>query len=601
MTEKQEVKQEVKQEEKKEEKQEEKQEEKKLSKKEIKRRRRQERKKQQQLEKQRKREERERQEKERLKKLIESLSPDRGLPEIGIVENYGAYGIVSSKWKTERVWTSIKDLSPKMEGQEVWIRGRVHTTGGRGKIAFTVVREKYFAVQCVTFIEGDIIKPMINYISKIPNESTVDVQGTITIPNEKVQRDVVTQNDIELKVRRLYVVDECLDHPISVPNCMTKITDPKWNEKYQVLDKKLKLNKEKEEEKQKEEEQEKEKETEKKKGNEKKNITVGLDQRLDYRVVSLRTPTNQAIFKIQAGIQFLFRQFLDQRKFTEIHSPKLIGIASEGGSDVFEVGYFKEKAYLAQSPQLYKQMAVLSGFDRVFEIGPVFRAEKSNTYRHLTEFVGLDLEMAFKEHYHEVLDLIGEMFTHIFTTLQEKFKKEIEIISKQFEYNPITIKTPVVRITYKEAVNMLNEAGLEQEHLKDLSTENERALGKLMKKKYETDFYIVDKFPSSFRPFYTFLDPNDKNYTHSYDVFLRGEEIASGAQRIHNSEMLEKRAKELDFELDQIRSYSECFKYGSVPHAGAGFGLERIVMLFLGLPNIRQASLFPRDPCRLDP
>ncbi|CAH1761039.1 7474_t:CDS:10 [Entrophospora sp. SA101] len=327
---------------------------------------------------------------------------------------------------------------------------------------------------------------------------------------------------------------------------------------------------------------------------------VALDTRLNHRIVDLRTITNNAIFRIQSGVCQLFRDFLLSKNFIEIHTPKIISAASEGGANLFTVKYFK--AYLAQSPQLYKQMCICSDFERVFEIAPVFRAENANTHRHMTEFVGLDLEMAFEEHYHEVLDILDELFVYIFDGLKTRYKSEIEAIKKQFpstdfEYN----SQKSLRLEYKDIVSLLRENGIEIGDYEDLSTEKEKLLGKLIKEKYKTDFYIVDKFPLEVRPFYTMPDPNDKLYSNSYDFFMRGQEILSGSQRIHDHIFLEERAKEHGINLATIQSYIDSFKRAAPPHAGGGIGLERVVMLYLNLDDIRRSSLFPRDPKRLEP
>jgi len=332
-----------------------------------------------------------------------------------------------------------------------------------------------------------------------------------------------------------------------------------------------------------------------------KYVKVNRETRLNHRILDLRTQANQGIYRLQSGVCQLFREYLLNNSFNEIHTPKLLGTASEGGANVFKVQYFNNSAFLAQSPQLYKQMAICSDMERVFEIGPVFRAENSLTHRHLTEFTGLDLEMTIKEHYHEVLDMLEGLFLFIFDGLNTRFAKELEIISQQYPFEPLKYKSPVLRLTFSEGIKMLKEAGVQVEDLEDLSTPSEKFLGGLVKEKFGTDFYMLDKFPSSARPFYTMPDPVDSRYANAYDFFIRGEEIMSGSQRIHVPELLENRAKDLGVGLAGIREYIDSFKYGAPPHGGGGIGLERVVMLFLGLKNIRMTSMFPRDPKRLNP
>jgi len=329
--------------------------------------------------------------------------------------------------------------------------------------------------------------------------------------------------------------------------------------------------------------------------------TVNQDTRLDNRILDLRTVTNQAIYRVEAGLCHLFRNTLTAKGFTEIHTPKIISAASEGGANVFTVSYFKQNAYLAQSPQLYKQMAISADFDKVFTVGAVFRAEDSNTHRHLTEFVGLDMEMAFSYHYHEVLTVLGDMFVQIFKGLENNYADEINTVFKQYPSEPFKFLEPSLILTFPEAVQMLRDNGIEMEDDEDLSTPNEKFLGRLVKAKYDTDFYMLDKFPLAIRPFYTMPDPNNPTYSNSYDMFMRGEEILSGAQRIHDPTFLAERAKVHGIDTSTIQAYIDSFKYGTPPHAGGGIGMERVVMLYLGLDNIRKTSLFPRDPKRLTP
>jgi len=317
--------------------------------------------------------------------------------------------------------------------------------------------------------------------------------------------------------------------------------------------------------------------------------------------LDLRTPANQAIFRLEAGVCKLFRDIFTNKGFVEIHTPKIISAASEGGANVFTVSYFKDSAYLAQSPQLYKQMAIAGDFDRVFTVGAVFRAEDSNTHRHLTEFVGLDLEMAFKYHYHEVLNTIGNSFTEMFKGLRDNYANEIAAVGQQYNVEPFKFLDPPLRLEFHEGVKMLRDAGIETGDEEDLSTPNEKLLGRLVKAKYDTDFYILDKFPLAIRPFYTMPDPNNPKYSNSYDMFMRGEEILSGAQRIHDADYLVERAKHHAIDISKLAAYIEAFRFGCPPHAGGGIGMERVVMLYLGLDNIRKTSMFPRDPKRLTP
>jgi len=341
--------------------------------------------------------------------------------------------------------------------------------------------------------------------------------------------------------------------------------------------------------------------------------------RLSNRVVDLRTASSQAIFRIQSGICNLFRSYLDSQGFIEIHTPKLQGTATESGASVFEANYFGRRAYLAQSPQLAKQMCIAADFERVYEIGAVFRAEDSNTPRHLTEYTGLDLgkasplcenlalaniraEMALEEHYYEALDLIDEMLKSMWKGLYERYGKEIEIISHFYPHEKVLWLEKTPRLRFSEGIKLLIEDGWTDDEgnppsdLEDLSTRAEIRLGQIVREKFKTDYYILDKFPVSVRPFYTMPDPENENFTNSFDIFMRGQEIISGGQRIHDAGFLEKKMRKLGIKPESMDDYMEGFRWGAPPHAGAGVGLERLTYLFLNLGNIRLASLFPRDP-----
>eukprot|EP00096_Caligus_rogercresseyi_P013967 TRINITY_DN652_c0_g1_i2.p1 TRINITY_DN652_c0_g1~~TRINITY_DN652_c0_g1_i2.p1 ORF type:complete len:449 (-),score=162.21 TRINITY_DN652_c0_g1_i2:308-1654(-) len=443
--------------------------------------------------------------------------------------------------------------------QVVWVRARLHTSRAKGKQCFCVLRQQEFTIQCVAFVSESLSKQMVKFISHVSKESIVDVQAKITPVDTPVEG--CSMKDVELQLQQFWVVSASEPKlPLQIEDAMRKEGDETGL-----------------------------------------NITVNQDTRLDNRVLDLRTPTNQVIFRLESGVCRFFREILTKMGFVEMHSPKIISAASEGGANVFSVSYFKTKAYLAQSPQLYKQMAIAADFDKVFTVGAVFRAEDSNTHRHLTEFVGLDLEMAFQFHYHEVLNTIGSMFTEMFKGLRDHFSSEISAIAEQFPCEPFKFLDPPLVLEYVEGVQMLREAGIEMDEEEDLSTPNEKLLGRLVKAKYDTDFYILDKFPLAVRPFYTMPDPKNPKFSNSYDMFMRGEEILSGAQRIHDPQFLTERAKAHGVELESIKAYIDSFRYGCPPHAGGGIGMERVCMLYLGLTNIRKTSMFPRDPKRFTP
>ncbi|XP_002737659.1 aspartate--tRNA ligase, cytoplasmic-like [Saccoglossus kowalevskii] len=470
---------------------------------------------------------------------------------------YAVSPMIQSQHKMDRVMLKIKDLNSTLAEKRVWLRARIHTSRSKGKQCFVVLRQQSYNVQGLVAVSQVVSKAMVKFAANITKESIVDVEGIV----KEAKVESCSQKDVEILIEQLYVVSASEPQlPLQLDDAVRPATE-----------------------------------------DDESRPTVHQDTRLDNRIIDLRTSTSQAIFRLEASVCQLFREVLMKQGFVEIHTPKMIGAASEGGANVFTVSYFKTKAYLAQSPQLYKQMVLAADFDRVWSIGSVFRAEDSNTHRHLTEFIGLDLEMTFYYHYHEVVDLIGDMFVQIFRGLQERCKEEIDVVNKQYPMEPFKFLDPSLRLEYHEGIRMLKEAGFDIGFQDDLSTPAEKLLGKLVKAKYDTDFFILDKYPLEVRPFYTMPDPNDPKSSNSYDMFMRGEEILSGAQRIHDPELLIERATEHGIGIESIKPYIDSFRYGAPPHAGGGIGLERVTMLFLGLDNIRKTSLFPRDPKRLAP
>lgn len=514
--------------------------------------------------------------------------------------SFGSLSILS-EGTTDRVFVSVKELNESAHlGKHVWIRARAQTVRKQGsKLTFIVLRDNLETVQIVVPAE------LAKFAGGISKESVVDVYGLVGSPPELLR--ACTRSNLEISVERIYVVSRAEALPL-------QLEDLSRTEAELLADPKA--------------------------------VRVLLETRLSNRVIDLRTKCNQGILRLQSGVCTLFREFLLGMDFVEIHTPKLLATASEGGSTVFQLKYFDRFAYLAQSPQFYKQMALMADLPGVFEIGPVFRSENSLTHRHMTEFVGLDLELPFKEHYSEVLDVMDGVFNHIFTGLVGKFGKEIEAVREQFPFEDLKWSYPSLKLEFKDAVKLLVEVGpsvlegdiaqvdaelaalgtfaefeesrkkLEKRkselvahltsvknHLEneDMGTSDEKVLGRVVKQIHDTDFYFVTRFPVEIRPFYTMPCPDDPRWTNSYDMFIRGEEIVSGAQRIHDPAMLLEVAKSKGVDLAPVQSYIDAFKYGAFPHGGGGVGLERVVMLFLGLPNIRLTSMFPRDPNRLTP
>lgn len=330
---------------------------------------------------------------------------------------------------------------------------------------------------------------------------------------------------------------------------------------------------------------------------------VDMNNRLNFRWLDLRVPVNLSIFRIKSNISLAFREFLIKNDFIEINTPKIIGVASESGSDVFELKYFDKTAYLAQSPQLYKQLAINADFDRVFEIGPVFRSEKAFTNRHLCEFTGMDLEMTIDpdKDYYQVMHMIWNLLVYIFDYIEKHCEKEMNIINEKLPFDrPVYTADPLI-ISFKDGVEMLNNAGIKQDHYEDLNTENEKKLGALVKEKYGLDIFILNEYPAHVRPFYTMPNSKNERYSNSFDIIFRGQEICSGAQRINDYKQLMSRVTDFGINPESLKDYLQSFSNGSKRHGGCGFGLERLTSFYLGLNNIRMASFCPRDPKRIVP
>lgn len=325
-------------------------------------------------------------------------------------------------------------------------------------------------------------------------------------------------------------------------------------------------------------------------------VDTSLENLLNYRPVTLRNEKQRAIFRIQEGIVNGFRQFLQQENFTEIHTPKLVQSGAEGGANIFRLDYFGEEAYLTQSPQFYKQMMV-GVFERVFEIGPVFRAEKHDTSRHLNEYTSVDLEMGFIRSFEEIMETETRMLRHVMESLREDHEKELA---------QLNITLPEIHgipaLSFLEAKTMIAERYQREIcDLDDFEPEEERLLCQCMSEETGSEFVFVTHYPSKKRPFYAMDSREDPEVTESFDLLFRGMEITTGGQRIHQySEQVEK-MKRRHMNTELFGSYLMLHRYGIPPHGGLGLGLERFTGRLLGLENVRQAALFPRDIHRLVP
>lgn len=425
------------------------------------------------------------------------------------------------------------------DAQSVCVKGFVENIRNKRKMAFIVIRDMTGKVQ-VTVEKGENVA-----LDEAVDRITLD--SVITVIGKAVKNEYVKLGGVEVLAKEMII--ESLAAPLPIDR-------------------------------------------EEGKGHERSSI----DQRIDYRWIDLRTERNQLMFRIQTELIAAMRDYLLKRNFIEIHTPKLIGAASESGADVFEVAYFDRKAYLAQSPQFYKQMAMASGLERIFEVGPVFRAEKSYTNKHTTEFTGFDLEVSYIDSYRDIMKLEEELLTYALGRVKERYGEALE---KAFD-KPLQIPTmPFPVMTLAELYSALEEEfGYrvpEAEH-GDLTTEAERLSYDWVKKKYNHEFLFVTDYAAEKRAFYHM---RVGGVPQGYDLIWRGVEITTGAQREHRYEQLKAQADEKGLTED-IKFYLEFFRYGCPPHGGFGLGVDRLTMLLLGL-TIKEAMFIFRSPSRLNP
>ncbi|KAK5174371.1 aspartate--tRNA ligase dps1 [Saxophila tyrrhenica] len=461
----------------------------------------------------------------------------------------------------------VRTLKPEQVGQEVVFRARLHNLRKlSAHLMFIELRQQTATIQGILHERGDVSEHFLYWAEHLHVETVVRVRGKVQEPKAKQGEIIgVSIHHVEIQISEMHVEavpNEPLPFTVHEAEVTKEETEKEGDTRHRVSDR----------------------------------------ARWNNRIIDLRATGSQSVFRIQSGICQIFRSHLDSLGFTEIHTPKLQGAASESGASVFKVDYFGRPAFLAQSPQLGKQMCIAADMRRVFEIGPVFRAENSNTHRHLTEFTGLDLEMAIDEHYHEVLRTLDSTFKAIFKGIYENYRHEVDIVKEQWPSEDLLWLDETLVLPFAEGIRLLNESGWRDENGKelpedeDLGTRDEIQLGRVIREKYKTDYYVLDKFPASARPFYAMPDPYNSKVTNSFDIFLRGQEILSGGQRIHDANMLTAKMEALKMDPKSMEEYMSGFEWGCPPHGGGGIGMERILMLLLKLGDIRNASLFPRDP-----
>lgn len=429
----------------------------------------------------------------------------------------------------------IRELLEKtQEGAVVKTNGAIHTIRNMGNVAFVILRRRDGLLQCV-YEEGATDFDM----KKLKEASTVEVEG-------ELHREERALHGVELHLRSIRVLSEP-DEPLPLPVA-------KWK------------------------------------------LNTSLDAKLNMRSVALRNVRERAKFKLQEGLVRAFRDFLYSQGFTEVHTPKIGAKSAEGGANLFRLTYFHRPAVLQQSPQLYKQMMV-GVFDRVFETGPVFRAEKHNTKRHLNEYTSLDFEMGYIDGFEDIMAMETGFLQYAMELLAKDYAEELHMLDIVL---PGVSKIPVVR--FDRAKEMVAEKyGRRIRNPYDLEPEEEHLIGQLFREDYGADFVFVTHYPSKKRPFYAMDDPEDTRFTLSFDLLFRGLEITTGGQRIHSYSALLDKIAARGMTTEGLEQYLDTFKYGMPPHGGLGIGLERLTMQLVGEENLRETTLFPRDLTRLEP
>jgi nondiscriminating aspartyl-tRNA synthetase len=442
--------------------------------------------------------------------------------------------------------TFIKDLGAKKAelgaGCEVLIKGWVNVRRDQGKMIFLDFRDMTGVVQGVILPN---YTEALEVGKELRQEYVVAVTGKINERPEKNKKEGILNGDIELEIMGIEILAEAAPLPFDMS-----------------LD----------------------------------GYNLELPTQLDNMALTLRHPKVQANFKILETVIDSFREYMKSQMFFEFQAPSITPATAEGGSEVFQVNYFDKKAYLTQSPQLYKQI-VMTAFERVFSVNKVFRAEPSATTRHITEIVSLDAEMAFIDSWTDVRDMIQETIRHILSEVKRRNAKEVELLAAEL---PTMLDiTPCMSLTEAHQ-KIFDVYGRDNRGDKDLSTQDEVEISEIIKKETGSDFVFVYGYPTRQKPFYVFPSEANPEFNEGVDLICRGRELLSGGRRINKYDQLIKHVELWKMDPSKIKSFLDAFKYGVPPEGGFAFGAERIVMQFLNLPNVRQATMFPRDMNRID-
>lgn len=436
--------------------------------------------------------------------------------------------------------TLIKDLQNKI-GEAVTIKGWISVRRDQGKMVFFDIRDRSGTVQAVVLPKSEAIE-----IAKNTNlESVVSIEGKVNERPEKNRNAKVQNGDIELEVLQLTILAQAETLPFDMSA---------------------------------------------------DGLNLDLTTELDHRALTLRHPRNQAIFKVQAVIIDSFREYMKQNDFFEFQAPSMVPAVAEGGSEVFEIQYFDKKAYLSQSPQLYKQI-VMTAFERVFSVNKIFRAEPSATTRHLTEVVSLDAEMAFIDSWKDIRDMIEKTVRFMMKEVAEKCAQELAFLKAEL---PVMLDaTPTMSLTEAQD-KIFATYNRDSRGEKDLSSQDEVDICAIVKEETGSDFVFVYGFPTRQKPFYIYPNPENPEFNEGVDLLGRGREWLSGGRRINDFKQLMEHVEKWGMDPAKISMFLEAFRYGVPPEGGFAFGAERITMQILGLENIREATMFPRDMNRID-
>lgn len=434
--------------------------------------------------------------------------------------------------------TLISDLQSHI-GETVHIEGSVDVRRDHGKIIFLDIRDRSGSIQSVA-VAGQ--QELFKVAQELKPEWVVGADGLVKKRPEKMVNAGVLNGDLELELQHIDILGRAKELPFE------------------------------------------------------KDAELNIDTYLDHLPLTLRTQKARAVFRIQAGIVTLYREFLNKKGFTEIQTPKLIGEDAEGGANSFNVDYFGFTAHLGQSPQLYKQIMV-GALERVFAVGNVYRAEPHSTTRHLNEYTSLDIEMGFIKDHHDVMNVETELLRYIINGLTRDYTADIALLEATLPEVPAEIPF----MTLREAQQLITkETGQDCTHEPDLEPQHERWLCEYATQKLGSEFIFITHFPVEKRPFYTYEDEANPGFTKGFDLLCRGLEITTGAQRIHDYDTLVASLKRKKLAPEKFSFYLQAFKYGMPPHGGFGMGLERLTARFLGFDNVRTATLFPRDVNRID-